>query len=270
MLMARPDDDDYDDDDDRPRRRARNNSSGLSTGVLIALIGGGLAFVALCGVGILAALLLPAVQQAREAARRTQSKNNLKQIGLAAHNFNDTHNHFPPKVLEPGESPQSWMTDLLPYVDQAPLYATINRQAPWNDPSNHSAMSVPVISYLNASLPDLVDPATGLALAHYAGNSYLFGGETPVRIRDITDGTSNTILAGSVFGGLKPWGDPGNVRDPSDGIGTGPHQFLHVPGSGGAMMLMGDGTVRFISENISPDVLHRLADYKDGQPVGEF
>ena len=107
-------------------------------------------------------------------------------------------------------------------------------------------------------------------MAHYAGNTYIFGGDSPIGIRDITDGTSNTILAGSVVGGPKPWGDPTNLRDPSNGIGPGPDQFLHAPGSGGANILMCDGSVRFISENVSPNVLRNLADHKDGNAVGEY
>jgi prepilin-type N-terminal cleavage/methylation domain-containing protein len=90
-------------------------------------------------IAILIALLLPAVQQAREAARRTQCRNNLKQIGLALHNYHDTFNIFPYSVMNPGvcanaASPfrpatrlghRGWSL-LLPYIDQAPLYNTIN------------------------------------------------------------------------------------------------------------------------------------------------
>src|SRR3712207_6554389 len=83
-------------------------------------------------IAILIALLLPAVQQAREAARRSQCKNNLHQMGLALHNYHDAHNVFPPanfKVLIQDTSPDQfnsqsthWGAMLLPYLDQAPLY----------------------------------------------------------------------------------------------------------------------------------------------------
>ena len=156
--MARRDDDDYE-DDDRPRRKRRQSNSGMSVGVIIAIIAGGVFVLGLCGVGVLIALLLPAVQQAREAARRTQSKNNLKQIGLAAHNFHDTHRHFPPLELEPGDVQQSWLTDLLPYADHAPLYNQVNRQAPWDDASNlrhdqHPRDDVSQPELVGASRPD--------------------------------------------------------------------------------------------------------------------
>jgi prepilin-type N-terminal cleavage/methylation domain-containing protein len=83
-------------------------------------------------IGVLVALLLPAVQQAREAARRSQCKNNLKQLGLAMHNYHDTHGRFPPNQGILGST--TWGADgkgthlvqLLPFVDQAPLWSSIN------------------------------------------------------------------------------------------------------------------------------------------------
>lgn len=97
-------------------------------------------------IAILIALLLPAVQQAREAARRTQCRNNMKQLGLALHNYHDTHNIFPPGVVNPGTQTSSnlpYTSDcvnqcrnipftllLLPYIDQAPLYNQINFSLP--------------------------------------------------------------------------------------------------------------------------------------------
>ena len=76
-------------------------------------------------IAVLIALLLPAVQQAREAARRTQCKNNLKQLGLALHNYHDTANTFPPGWIGQSSGPYSgfgWNSMLLPYFDQGPLY----------------------------------------------------------------------------------------------------------------------------------------------------
>src|SRR3954447_24995498 len=93
-------------------------------------------------IAILIALLLPAVQQAREAARRTQCRNNLKQMGLAMHNYHDVFNCFPPGYLgypaaagqdcsavrntAPFAQGWGWGTYLLPYLDQAPLYNSLN------------------------------------------------------------------------------------------------------------------------------------------------
>lgn len=86
-------------------------------------------------IAVLIALLLPAVQQAREAARRSQCKNNLKQLGLAIHNYHEIHKQFPPSGMNPGNSPWdfnrgSGLVFILPYIDQAPLYNSINFNYP--------------------------------------------------------------------------------------------------------------------------------------------
>lgn len=83
-------------------------------------------------IAILIALLLPAVQQAREAARRTQCKNNLKQLGLALHNYHDTHSVFPPGLLGRCTTPDlnaSGLVMLLPYIEQNNLYSQFNFSA---------------------------------------------------------------------------------------------------------------------------------------------
>lgn len=83
-------------------------------------------------IAILIALLLPAVQQAREAARRSECKNNLKQIGIALHNYHDTFNILPPLTFGEGGTQGApvpawaWSTMILPAIDQAPLYNQMN------------------------------------------------------------------------------------------------------------------------------------------------
>ncbi len=88
-------------------------------------------------IAVLIALLLPAVQQAREAARRSQCKNNLKQIGLATHNFHDTYNYLAVSSRPPGTGTVrlAGMVKILPYVDQAPLYNLYDQTLQWSNPN---------------------------------------------------------------------------------------------------------------------------------------
>jgi prepilin-type N-terminal cleavage/methylation domain-containing protein len=81
-------------------------------------------------IAVLIALLLPAVQQAREAARRSQCKNNLKQLGIALHNYHDTFSGLPPGAIQvfetTGQNEATWISMILPYIDQQPLYNRAN------------------------------------------------------------------------------------------------------------------------------------------------
>jgi len=88
-------------------------------------------------IAVLISLLLPAVQQAREAARRSQCKNNLKQLGIAIHNFHDTLRHLPTSNRPPGTGTKriGGITRMLPYLDQAPLYNNYDQTLQWSDPN---------------------------------------------------------------------------------------------------------------------------------------
>lgn len=334
-------------------------------------------------IAILIALLLPAVQQAREAARRTQCKNNLKQIGLALHNYVDVHQTLPPGWVNMGNNGSAewnyqdeagdnvndhwgWAAMILPYIDQAPLFnqirvgdvklsdaVTPGSVANGGGSTILDALKKPLSGFRCPSstgpdtneLRDLQDnagtsiPASdATALSNYVGNngsarpskpsSYnsainpkyqgtsggfngAFGNNSKVRFRDITDGTSNTILVGE-----RPW----EIRSPTgamsnctaaliygfrnaDGplssatrwqpasiLGNGSHQFnstqsfacgrgfasLHT---GGAQFVLCDGSVRFVSENISNStadtshndtVFENLLNREDNLVVGEY
>lgn len=103
-------------------------------------------------VGILAvlvALILPTVRRSKEVARRAQCRSNLKQIGLALHNYHDEYQSFPPAwtVDAIGKRLHSWRTLILPYLDQQNLYETIDLSKPWNDPANASAYETTIPAY---------------------------------------------------------------------------------------------------------------------------
>lgn len=231
--------------------------------LVLAILGGGGILVIL----ILMALLLPAIQQARDAARRSTSKNNLKQIGLALHNYHDSHRVFPPggTAKSDGTPYHSWQTYILPFMEQAPLYNRIDFDQPWSAPENQVFFKQNIPQYLNPQIPDKTSPE-GLALSHYVANSQALNANSHLQIREIRDGTSNTILAFESGKKFKPWGDPTNFGKPADYLGSG-----HKPAfRGGSHVLMGDGSVRFVSENIDPAVLKALSTPAGGEVVGEF
>ena len=203
----------------------------------------------------------------RRAAWRTQSLNNLKQIGIGLHNYHEEHGTFPPGgTFDALGSPlHGWQAMLLPYVDRQDLHDGIDFGAPWDDPRNASVFRTTVPLYLNPGNPAKPD-AAGFAPSHYAGNAHLLGGDTPRSQQDVKDGTSNTLMAGEVAGGFKPWGDPTGWRDPALGINRSPDGF-GSPSRGGASFLFADGSVKFLRDTIDPGVLKALGTPAGGEVV---
>ena len=254
----------------QPRRQSGSRSSGSkkSSALPVVLIVAGVLMV-FC-LPVMIALLLPAVQQAREAARRSQSKNNLKQIGLAMHNYHDTFGMLPPGSIvdRSGVAHHSWEAMILPYVDQAPLYNQIDFNKPWDDPRNLPLMQNHLPVFLDPSYPQVVDPQ-GLPVSHYGANQLVLEPNHGFAFKEMTDGLSNTILAGNMSAGARGWGTPFNVRDPALGINAGPNSF-GSPHVGGALMLMADGSVRYLSTNTPPQVMKALSTPDGGEQVPDF
>lgn len=252
------------------RRSARAGETDAKMVIIIVLsVIGGLGFL-VCAGGAL--LLLPAFQGARNAARVTQSRNNLKIVGLGLHNYHDAYNLFPiGGTYATDETPHhSWQTALLPFADQGPLYQRINTNLPWTDPVNEPAFHSPVRYFLHPSQTQTMNSA-GLALSHYAGNLHVLPRNRALRVRDFIDGTSNTMMAGEVADGFKSWGDPSNVRDPGAGaIGDSNSFGGNDPGRQSFQILLGDGSVRDVAESISPAVMKALGTYDGQEPLTEF
>ena len=302
-------------------------------------------------IAILIALLLPAVQQAREAARRTQCKNNLKQLGLAFHNYHDTHNTFPinyawrnrpgagnggPAIANTGKS---WLQMILPYIEQANLYNQIDfgqglqGTTPANV-QNRTVANTVLPAYLcpsdnennNGRLGSRSDvnvtPPGTWGVTNYkacAGSNWQWGlaawnpvsapggknggsrdglnlgngilcsnqlnGNAPTRMRDLTDGTTNTFAIGEAMPGWTQWNwwyNPNAVtatcaiplnavlKRPKN-IGDWPNNYSfaskHV---GGGQFTLGDGGVRFVSENIDIGVYRAFATISSGEVPGEL
>ena len=273
-------------------------------------------------IAILIALLLPAVQQAREAARRTQCRNNLKQIGLALHNYHDVYDTLPPGVVHKTGNQNvaalgsyGWGTFILPQLEQTTLFDAMQANGVDLDQllrntSNPVAQACPSrpcrstaarrtrrrISTTAANGTSLIPPSSGttvhLATANYVGicgtrwstpenwivnrvDPYgTFWGDSRVKFRDVTDGLSNTMIVGERdwelgwaanwigqrnYTGTGIWGMRQNlaildvkINDPVLQPNGNPavSRGFSSRHTGGAHFLLGDGSVRFISENI--------------------
>ncbi len=319
-------------------------------------------------IAILVALLLPAVQQAREAARRSSCKNNMKQIGLALHNYHDVHSTFPfAWMLGTDLNVAPWGIQILPYIEQAPLYDTWDSRFPaFNEaaavfPAAPASALAANLAAIRQPLSVFMCPSTSEATVHdyslpanaggpgvpplsltwtaarsdycaitgvrgdYATLAYtgypapgsrggvlnvvgLGSTSSTSRFRDITDGTSNTIVIGERVGGsniytkkqVNPtltalagvaqgggWGDflngeqwySGSLYDGTPGADGGPCAInctnMRSAGfmsfhDGGAQFILGDGSVRFLSANIDGHTFASLSTKRGGEIVGEF
>jgi len=296
-------------------------------------------------IGILVALLLPAIQAAREAARRSECTNNLKQLGLALHSYHDTFRVFPPGMMNSvanwgedgtlGASARGgWFPHILPFVEQSALFDTwMSEQLAGKTNLQFSQRNTVVSGFMCPS-----DPAAGkVGLNGFAGNYLLSGGgfawgnqatitdtngnkptglfysRSSVRLRDVLDGTSTTVMGseiilvpyqgGTTVSGCQPWDMRGlywnhvhmgslivTARPPNtsaaDVVSWGCRSTRHAPCGtcsnnntvvtprshhpGGALVVMADGVVRLVAENIDTNLFQWLGTRADGEVIEQF
>ncbi|HVJ66723.1 MAG TPA: DUF1559 domain-containing protein [Caulifigura sp.] len=305
-------------------------------------------------IAILIALLLPAVQQAREAARRTQCKNHLKQLALALHNYESTFRAFPPGYLwnssvtdaATRQRTYGWGVMVLPQVEQGDLYAQLKTESLamrtlFVDPVQRPLLQVALQFFrcptdIGSSHTGEGPNGTPTTNEHNVGNGWsvarsnyvgVYGyngdpislpgnttlgvwGESPgdgifyrdssTRIRDVTDGTSNTLFigeraykvpgspfiagAGTYIGvnnnevvSSSTWGCAhavtGSVAFPINNSISDNFRVRHAfssAHSGGAQFSLSDGSVRFLSQNIDDSNYRRLGQRRDAEVIGEF
>ncbi|MCM2372365.1 DUF1559 family PulG-like putative transporter [Aporhodopirellula aestuarii] len=230
----------------------KKNSTVLIVGLIAVAI---LPVMCVC-----AGLLLPAVQAAREAARRMSCSNNIKQIGLAMHNYHSIYNSLPPAytVDANGNPLHSWRTLLLPYMEQQALYEQIDLTRPWNDPVNLLFSEMVIPTYHCPSSGETSNLTTYVAVVDSTG---MMTGPDPVAFRDVTDGLSNTLLLMETSpDSAVPWMSPQDA-DASDFLNPGAGPQSHP---GGAHVLMGDGAVKFVTDSADVSIRKEMINRADG------
>jgi type II secretory pathway pseudopilin PulG len=263
-------------------------------------------FAVLVIIMVLVSLLLPAVQQAREAARRTSCRNNLMQIGLALRNYESAHGCLPPGSVDPNRPVRNdrkgyhfgWAVQILPYLDQANVYSAFDFSVSVYDNKNGNAAGQAFPAF---ACPSRGGMANSYAACHHdveapidVDNHGVLFLNSSIRREDIRDGASHTIFVGEA-GEIVGLGWASGTRDTLRNTGT-PINGANVPGvggaapvaplgnlnllivggfqsphAGGAHFVFGDGAVHFLMDKVSQKVLRQLGHRADGElPAGTF
>jgi len=248
--------------------------------------------VVLAIVGLLAALLLPAVQMVREAARRMTCLNHLRQMGVAMHAYHEHWASFPPGGVEWRPLPSmtekkqlAWSVFLLPYLDAGNVYAQLDVNAAFDSPRNAEAAAHVFEVYLCPSTPRREPRAEGRGACDYGG---IFGErisgpnqppkgmmlyDRPIALRMILDGATYTLAISEDSGFADgQWINGRNIFDQAFAINSAPpfENDIRSEHPGGANGLMADGSARFLSQRMDLSTLAAICTREGGEVVGDF
>ena len=228
---------------------------------------------------VLIFLIFPMISSAREAARRMQCSNNIKQIALAFHTYHDRYHSFPPAytVDADGKPLHSWRVLILPFLEKNELYTKIRLDEPWDSEHNRqfheTAISVfrcsseNIFKTLKAKFP-LLRASGNCYYSVVTGEKTAFPGDKALPLSALSDGTSNTIL---VVERMVPvcWMDPMH-EIPFETAKLGVNRELMGMGSGhtgGCNVGLADGSVHYLSETIKPETLEAVLTRDGGESV---
>lgn len=268
--------------DTQPESDAQTDSKPPRSGfTLVELL------VVIAIIGILVGLLLPAVQAVREAARKTQCKNNLHQLGIALHMYHDVHKSLPMGCLEwrsfsspPTHRQMAWSAMLLPFLEQQNVHDQIDFGLAFDAPENAAAAAQRISAYECPTAPEKIQTRGRTDYGGLYGERIndripedgLFLYETAISFRGIRDGLTQTLAVAEDVGGPdSEWINGRNVfvqaygiNDPEAWIGDNEIRSLHPSG---AIVLFADGRTQFMAETIDKTILGKLITRSGGETV---
>lgn len=249
-----------------PNQYGAPPAKGSNATIVIVIIAVAMLMVLIMGCGI--GLLLPAIQAAREAARRMSDQNNLKQVTLAMHNFADANKHLPsPATIGPnGEELWSWRVEVLPYIEASPTYSRIDREnpRPWDDPQNAFLLENMPPTYMSSrTIPTPGQSNIFVVATMPAGpesvQAAFTHGET-VQFQDVSDGTSNTIMAIMLTNASVEWTQP-SAMTPDQAYAALQNERDY------ALVAMMDGSVRTIPTTIDKNIFMAMCTRNGGEEI---
>jgi ribosomal protein S27E len=233
------------------------SSSGPS--VLLVILGVFLFGLLICG-GLAVALIIPAANTAKQAAKRMNSMNHLKQLGIALHSYHDVHGCFPPAVVNDaqGNPLYSGRVLLLPYLEQSGLYERFDKSKAWDSPEN-----LPISQTM---VPTFLDPARTTGNAYRSdyvfvtGQGTVFEANRKVNIAEIVDGTSNTVAMFETSQGPTSWAEPSDWDVSSGTLPPGNHERVRL-------FLYCDGSIRPVDHATAQQFIRAITSRNGGEVV---
>lgn len=245
-----------------PSHEVHGQASGTSTAVIIAIVLGVCLLMALVCGGVLVALLLPAVSAARNAAQAMQTSNNLKQVGLAVHNYHSAYRQLPAAAATDaaGNPIWSWRVALLPFVEEQGTWQEWQQDQAWNSGVNASLWVPMPRAYAS---PREANPASDqshfFAVQHPRG---MMSGEAGLSFADVSDGLANTILAVYLPGRATSWAAPQEIS-----LAELQAEFANVSPNDPIQVLFGDGAVRRFVTPLDPATVEAMVTRDAGDVV---
>lgn len=219
---------------------------------------------------VLLICLFGAIQKARETARNSASRMNLKLLGQALQNYHDNYKTLPPGgIFDPSGKPfHSWTSLIAPYQSSSRWYSQVDFRKPWNDPGQLPLMRRQIEPGWNnprVSWPPRLDQ---LPVPAYSANAWLMHRNSKLSLTTLKE-RSSILLLGEVGGNDLPLGCPGNWQEVGTGINSTPTSFGCLKGEI-TLILMADGSVKSILPKISPKLWNSYSGPENLRPEPEL
>lgn len=195
--------------------------------------------------------------------RRAICTNNLKQIGLALHNYQAVYGAFPPAYItdKAGNPAHSWRVLILPYLEEQKIYDEYDFSEPWDGPHNSKLLAkMPRVFSCPTRDQNATRRPSRTSYVAVTGPGTMFPGAESIRLDEVTDGSANTIMVGDIANVEIPWTKPEDldVRTMSLKLNDKQNPSISSDHPGGAQVLFADGSCRFLKASISTDFLRSL------------
>lgn len=206
-------------------------------------------------IAVLVAILFPAIQSARQAASKMGSENNLKQLGLAFHNYHDSYKCLPPGAfaVRANDGHLGWTFPAYAFMESSAFGSQVDTDHAWDSMENRYRFLQPLRGFCNPCVREEFT-SDGQPLMHYMVNPAFFHMNHSCTLQSAAEGTSHAWFVGEIAGDYQPWGYPFNWRELTAPLNATPSSYGR-PTKDGALFVMADASIQFVMNEVDPKLL---------------